>query len=251
MKFSEESAYWAGRLLHWGLQVKARPVAEEEYQTLLDRYLDHAEFRHQVQQFAQGLGLIILDADVHGLILSPSGESVFSLPGSEFHATSSLADDRLLDGLVQVAIAATVFPAAADLADVVTVARPPITVEEIEFTLRHLCDQLAEEALHTPDPPATDEAAGLLEAWRVYQSRMAVHDTASQRAAQRSTMRIIERNLERLRELGCFLRETGQAGAFQPTYRYQVQVKQLAATQLYQHVQHMLQAAAEVQQEGD
>jgi hypothetical protein len=235
----DDEAFSVGRLIQWGLQVKARPATEPEYQTLIDRYLDQTSFRHCTQQVARGLGLMILDVGAFGLVLGPMTDSVFALAGGAFHPTAS-TDDRLLDGLVQVAIAATVFPTARDLQDDPTVVRPPVTVDEVDDTLRRLCDDLAERSRQQCDPAAVDETAGLTEAWRVYQRRLNAHDTTSQRQSPRSMRRIIERNLDRLRDLGCFLRQGNEQATWQPTHRYQIHVCELAATQLYQAVQKSL-----------
>lgn len=239
-----DDAFLAGRLIQWGLQSRTRPATEPEYQDLIDRYLDRTSFRQCVERVAHGLGLLILEADEHGLILGPAEESVFSLRANEFRPSSSSADDRLLDGLVQVAIAATVFPTSTDLTEEAGVARPPVTVEEIDGTLRRLCGELEQQARHEPDPSVAEDEAGLHEAWRVYQRRLSVQETQGNRQPRRTTRRIIERHLERLRELGCFVREGREPTTYQPTYRYQVQVKGLAATRLYGHVQSILQSSS-------
>jgi hypothetical protein len=71
---------------------------------------DRSEFRALVNQFAEGLGLRILDWGEHGFALAPAGESPFALKGASFRSNRTDAEERLLDGLVQVAIAATLFP---------------------------------------------------------------------------------------------------------------------------------------------
>jgi hypothetical protein len=207
---------------------------------LLDRYQDRPDFRSLVNEFADGLGLKVLDWGEHGIVLGPLVDSVFALRGASFRTNRYDADERLLDGLVQVAIAATVFPTPRELAEEATIARPPVTIEEVDEVLRRLCDQLAEAAKRQGDPALNDEEAGLREAWRVYQSRLSVQHTRDNRAAPRTTRRIIERNLEKLHEMGCFVQQREDPTAFQATWRYQVLVKELAATSLYRRVSEML-----------
>lgn len=237
----DDDAYAAGRLLQWGLRGRERPAAEPEYAELIDAYIERNDFRDLVRGFADGLGLIVLDVSDHGLVLAPTTGSAFALPGASCRASSS-ADDRLLDGLVQVALAATVFPRPQDLAEDPDLARPPVTVDEVEDRLRRLCERLAVEARERPDPRADEAAAGLYEAWRVYQGRLAVHATRDDRRALRGTRRIIEYGLERLHEFGCFTRQAraGQDDAWQPTRRYQVLVQELAATALFAEVRRVL-----------
>ena len=237
-----EEAYRAGRLIQFGLRVRSRPAQEPEYQELIDRFLDRGSFRALVRETARGLGLIVLDVGRHGVVLAPAEGSVFALRPADFRPGSSGADDRLLDGLVQVAIAAVVFPRARDLEEEATIARPPVTVEEVEECLRSFCERLAAESQGQPDPTVSDEAAGLREAWRVYHHRIAAMETRDERRARRTTRRIIESNLERMRELGCFTRlEQEDEAAYQPTWRYQVLVQELAATTTHTLVRSILE----------
>ena len=173
MTSNADVAQAAGRLLHWGLRPHARPAQEPEYQQLVDRYFNDHSFRTIVRQTAEGLGLLVLDVSEHGLVLVPDEDSPFALRGADFRPGASRVEDRMLDGLVQLAIAAAVFPRARDLAEDSDLARPPVTVDEVEDELRSICDRLALQAKGEPDPEAGDEERGLLEAWRVYQRHVA------------------------------------------------------------------------------
>src|SRR5579859_7015577 len=106
-----ELAYQAARLIQFGLRPRIRPVQEPEYQQLITRFLDHAEFRSLVNEISTGLGMTILEAGELGLVLGPTEDSAFAIHPSSLLRRQT-PDDRLLDGLVQVAIAATVFPRA-------------------------------------------------------------------------------------------------------------------------------------------
>jgi len=261
MMRSPDDAYRIGRLLQWGLRTRDRPAQEPEYAELVDDYLNRAEFRAAVRETARGLGILILDASEHGIVLAPDDESVFALAPASFRSHAG-ADDRLLDGLVQVAIATTVFPRARDLEEDPDVARPPLTIDEVEDQLRLICTRLDEEARSRPDPETSDEASGLYEAWRVYQQRLAILETKDDRRARRSTRRIIEHNLDRLREFGCFMptrtsgplddfRPGAGRSAWQPSRRYQVLVQELAASRLFEELRAVLERAESVAGEGD
>ncbi len=245
MALDSDDAYRSGRLIHWGLQPRQRPTQEPEYQELVERYLDHPEFRTVVKEVAKGLGLLVLEVGEHGIVLGPSPDSIFSLRSADFRPNSSGADDRLLDGLVQLAVASTIFPRARDLEEEATYARPAVTVVEVDENLRRLCERIEEEKKGAPDPVAADEDSGIYEAWRVYQRRLSVMETGDGRKGQRTTRRIIEFGLDRLRDFGCFTKETrGDQVFYQPTWRYQVLVKELAATALYERLHEILQARA-------
>jgi hypothetical protein len=245
MTVGRDLVWYAGRLVQWGLKPLARPAQEAEYRELVERYFDDAAFRNIVREMADGLGLHVLDVSEHGVVLAPQDESIFALKPADFRPGGSKVDDRLLDGLAQVAIAATVFPRARDLDDDPDIVRAPLTVDEVDAQLRHLCERLSEEARSAPDPDANDEHRGLIEAWRVYLQRLEALETRDSRKAMRATRRIIEYSLDRLREFGCFTQvHQGAEIAWQPTRRYQVMVQQLAGTTLFQRVREALDGSS-------
>ncbi|HSS01046.1 MAG TPA: hypothetical protein VLM79_28510, partial [Kofleriaceae bacterium] len=82
---------------------------------------------------------------------------------------------------------------------------------------------------------------GLEEAWRVYHRRLGAIETKDGSSARRSTRRLVETNLERLRDHGGFTRDTrGEEATYQPTYRYQAQVRELAANEALRRVRDVL-----------
>jgi hypothetical protein len=226
------------------LRPHARPVQEPEYQQLVDLYFEESGFRALVRGLADGLGLQVLDVSLYGVVLEPTENSVFALKPSAYRSGNS-ADDRLLDGLVQVAIAVTIFPRARDLDESPDLARAPVTVEEVQTQIQIICDKLAEEARSEPDPEAADAEQGLIDAWRVYKRYTEAAETKDGRRSPRAVRSIILYNLERLHSYGCFMQVRDARGlAWQPTRKYQVQVQQLAATRIYYLVQQMLQRGA-------
>lgn len=245
MTVARDVVWYAGRLVQWGLRPLTRPAQEAEYRELVERYFDDVAFRTIVREMADGLGLHVLDVSEHGVVLASQEQSVFALKPADFRPGGSKVDDRLLDGLAQVAIAATVFPRARDLDDDADIVRAPLTVDEVDAQIRQLCERLSDEARGAPDPDANDEHRGLIEAWRVYLQRLEAMETRDSRKATRATRRIIEYSLDRLREFGCFTQvHSGSETAWQPTRRYQVMVQQLAGTALFQHVREVLDASS-------
>jgi hypothetical protein len=229
----------AARLIQWGLRVRARPAQEPDYKRLVDLYHDDPGFRGAVRAVADGLGLVLVDVGELGAIVAPLHDSVFALRGADFRPASSTVEDRLLDGLIQLAIAATVFPSSRDLEDDPAIARPPITIGEIEDSLRALCERLAEQSRDQPDP--IEGAEGFEEAWRIYSRRLDAMETKDGSSARRTTRRLVEINLERLREHGGFVRDNrGDEAMYQPTYRYQALVRELAANEALRRVRETL-----------
>lgn len=237
----DRDAFFAGRLIQWGLRPKAIPFNEPEYRELIDRYIDRPAFRALVRETADGLGLVILDVSDRGIFLGTQDNSVFAIKPSDFRGGRSTADDRLLDGLVQIAIAATVFPRQQDLDEDTLEAKPPITCHEVDEVLRKLCTEFKQRAADDPDAASDDMHRGLQEAWRVYESRPAVRTTTQGSLAINSTQGLIRRHLYQLEDHGCFV-ASGQEPheSFRPTLRYQILVRQLASTALYRRLQSLL-----------
>jgi hypothetical protein len=228
----------AARLIQWALQPECTPARFEEYAMLIERYLDRLEFRETVQTMAAGLGLRILDGVRRGysLVVVPEDASAFAMPASEYRLTSRYSEDnRLLDGLIQVAIAALVYPRAADLLIDPSNVRNPITVDEVETALRQLVERLERAAHGQPDPEAN--APGVYEAWRVYKNRASARSTQEHRAATFSTRRMIEYALEFLVRQRCFKRDGPN---YQPLFRYSLLVQEYAASRMYAIIQRSL-----------
>ncbi len=236
MSLELTDVFRAATLIQWGLQPRVRPIQNAEYRELIREYLNRSEFRDVVAEMSDGLGLYVLNVSEHGIVLSPREGSVFWMKSSELRPSNSSADARLLDGLIEITIAATVFPRARDLEDDINRPRLPVTVDEVDDSLRAICSRLKEEFAEV-DPDMDDVRTGLYDAWRVYDNTLSTRVNVDGKESRSSTRRIIKYNLERLKEFGCFT-ETRYAGkeAWQPTRRYNVLVQELAASRLFDEV---------------
>lgn len=243
----DDDAFRAGRLIQWAINVKAIPYNEPEYRELLDRYIDDSSFRNLVRRFADGLGLTVLEAHDRGLFLGTQDGSVFAQTPSEFRGSRPSTDDRLLDGLVQVAIAATIYPRQQDLDENSLEAKRPVTVGEIDETLRTLCAEHKRRGVENHDRTSDEIDQGLHEAWRVYENRPGIKMTAQGNLSPASMQFLIRRHLQILVDHGCFIVSSqGNSELYRPTLRYQIQVKELAATKLYRQMQSMMTHAHDV-----
>ena len=240
----EHELYATGRLIQWALQPQARPALDSEYRELLERYLNRFPFRETVRAIASGLGLHIVDSGPLGVVLAPGEDSIFAARASDYRPSGD-ADDRLIDGFIQVAIIATLYPRAQDLEDAPMVARPPFRVEDIEATLRDLCDRLEAAARHQPDPPVDDRARGLYEAWRTYREKASAKGTESTRGSPATTRRMIEHGLDFLPRQGCLLYSSqGGRQEYRPTWRYQVLIQEWSATRIFTVVRSLLDSSS-------
>lgn len=241
---ADHQGFQAGRLIQWGLRPKAIPFNEPEYRELVDCYIDRPLFRALVQEVANGLGLVVLTVNDRGLFLGTQDHSVFALRPSDFRSGRTTADERLLDGLVQVAIAATIYPRQQDLDEDALEAKSPITCHEVDEVMRKLCAECKARITDDPDAATDDMERGFQEAWRVYEARPAARTTSQGNLAANSTQGLIRRHLVQLAEHGCFV-VNGQEPheSFRPTLRYEILVKQLASTTLYRRLQSLLDSS--------
>lgn len=237
----DRDVYLAGRLIQWGLRPKVIPFNEPDYRELIERFIDRPTFRGTVRELAEGLGLSVLQVSDRGIFLGTQQDSVFAQKPSDFRGGRSSADTRLLDGLVQIAIAATIYPRQQDLDEDALEAKPPITCQEVDEGLRKLCAEFKLRAAENPDAATDDLQQGFQEAWRVYESRPAVRTTSQGSLTLNSTQGLIRRHLQELAAHGCF-NISGQEPheLFRPTLRYQILVKELASTTLYRRLQTLL-----------
>jgi len=230
----------AGRLIQWALRPHVRPATTSDYQQLLDRYRGYVPFRECVQAICTGLGIEISAEGPQGLVLAPGNDSVFAM-GTDDYRRSGSADDRLIDGLILVGIIATMYPRPEDLEGDPDLARPPITVEEVEKTLRTLCEHLEEASQKQPDPAAQELTAGLDEAWRSYRDRVATKTTSNGRAATGTTLQMISRAFDTLKQHDCVTMTTrNNQKMYRPTWKYQAMIRDEGITRLASAVRELL-----------
>jgi hypothetical protein len=228
----EEMGENAGQLIAWGLRARARPAREPQYDQLLGRYRTDAQFRILVGAMADGLGLRVLGSGAQGLVLGATEDSVFALRLRDYRQNLSV-EDRLVHGLVQVAIAAWAFPKAADLHDDASVVAR-VSVNRVESRLRALSEEL--EAQATEDP-AMDHPE-LREAWRAVLAKPSTRDTPDSRRTATSLSGMIEYALEKLEGAGLMKKVSPDHGGTWTTQSaYRVHVKELAAFEAYRLIQ--------------
>ncbi len=232
----------AGDLLRGALTPRSTPIADPAYRAALEAYFGDPRMQDMVRSMALGLGLRVVEAGPRGLVVAPLADSLFAFPGASFRSGANTANERTTDALFLLAIAAATYPRSADLNEDPGVARPPITVDQVELLLR---DAVARHAQAAPpgDQPAAAQVEGLEPVWKHLDRIPDVRDTADGRAGARTSRQKIRRLLDRLTDLGAFTTTTVHgAEAWQPSYRWQVQVQEVAATSIWEEVRQVLLA---------
>ncbi|HET6481295.1 MAG TPA: hypothetical protein VFG35_14840 [Actinoplanes sp.] len=227
----------AARLIALGLRPKQRPSRDLIYADLVRRYRQDPVFADLVEAVAAGLGLAVLAVTTQsGAVLAAMSESAFEVKIDEYARRVSLRDrnvEKVLHGLIHLAVAALCFPRPDDLADDTYVGR--VSVEQVDQVVREACRMLDEATATTEENADPLHGAPMLEqVWRVYARRPSAAATKDGRLASDTTRGMITKALRFLGDQG-FLQAAGDegGGTFRTTPRYQVQVRELAAEQAF------------------
>jgi hypothetical protein len=241
--YSADDAEDAATIIAFGLRPRLRPAKEQGYQDLVTRYRTEPGFRLLVERTARGLGLRVLGvaADT-GLALAAASNSVFETRMEDYVRFSKQRgeSEKLLHGIIHLAIAALAFPRPDDLANNEYVGR--VSAESVDRAVRDTCDRLREKAAEsdagTDAPTDTPE---LDKVWAAYARRPEAWLTKNDRRAPDSTKAMINRALNFLTKQG-LLTLVGTADAdgksawYRTTQRYQLQVRELAGTAAFEEL---------------
>ena len=220
-------------LLNKGLSPRSSALrGDADYRQLLAHWRADPDFRKLVHDLAPMLGLRVIDALEHAIVLSPLGpDSVFAATLTDLRRDLGEMSRGAL-ALIHIAIAATFFPTAAVLTgaqdDHAEVSGTPARIATV---LREHCGRLEDEASDDPDL----EEAGLVEAWRELARLPDTRPDGSQRAALSSLAGMVKLVLNQLHEHGMVqILDTSEGETYMPTPRYRLQVRELAAHELFE-----------------
>ena len=218
--------------LNKGLAPRASALrGDTDYRQLLAHWRADPEFRALVHELAPMLGLRVVDAPEHAIVLAPQGpESVFAATLTDLRKDLGEMPRGAL-ALIHVAIAATFFPTAAVLTgmqeDRAEVSATPARIASL---LREQCRHLEEEA--------TDldlEEVGLVDAWSELARLPETGPDGNLRAGLRSLAGMVKLVLHQLNKHGMVQTlETADGETYMATPRYRLQVRELAAHELFE-----------------
>ena len=225
----------AAALLRFAWLPRRVPGGDAEYVRLVQRYHADRDFQVACHAVATGLGVYIVSVDpLAGIVAFAEDDSPFAVTVGDYAKRAAGSDNAwVVHGLAFVAVARLCFPQPAHL-DMVD-RQPRVSVADVDEYVRRLCARLDEEhSGEAVDPPADQPA--LERSWRAYQRRRETGRTGDDRAHLGSTRRIVEKAFEWLVDHGCVRPVPGVDGAFWPTARFRVTVRELAGSQFYRDV---------------
>ncbi|MET7481964.1 hypothetical protein [Streptomyces sp. NPDC005538] len=229
----------AAKLIAYGMRPRQRPAKDRAYGDLVVRYRTESDFRGLVERAARGLGLKVLGAteDI-GVALAALPNSVFETKIEDYVrvARQRGEGERLLHGIIHLAVAALAFPRPDDLANDGYTGR--VSAEAVDRAVRDTCDLLREKADATEGGVDTPTDTPELEkVWSAYARRPEAALTKDGRLAMNSTKGMITRALNFLTDQGFLaVAGMGEDGWYRTTPRYQLQVRELAATSAFEEL---------------
>ncbi|MDD9945459.1 MAG: hypothetical protein OXU20_30725 [Myxococcales bacterium] len=220
----------AAQLVGFGLQPRLRPAESPAYAELLQRYRTEQGLREHTALVARGLGLVVLGETDHGLVLGAQDDGPFSLRLSDYRRSGLSVQERMLHGLIQLAIAAWCFPTAQALDDPDAVLGTRVSTHKLVDYLVGLCEELKDRTEADPEHGSPE----LQEAWRSVLSRA---ETRDGRRAPTTLVGMVAYALEFLERGGLMRRVSdSDGGTWQALGAYRLQVRELAAHALAEAV---------------
>lgn len=220
-------AHDAGKLVAYALRPRQTPWTSTEYAELLRRYETDPQFRSIVDGVTEGLGMRIVDATRNGLFLSATEGSPFRLAADDYKQNMS-AQERVLHGVIQVAIAAFSFPKADVLDQDDTVAPAHVTPMKLAEYIRKFAEA---NAAKSPDEAQGDESAER-RVWRDALARAMTMETSGGKESARSLTGMCRHALDFLESHGLMRVVDEDNAVYQGTTAYRIRLKYHAAHEL-------------------
>lgn len=224
-------AFKAGRLFHYAFCLRERPgVQNPDYAQLIEDYQAQSDMRCIFDQLAEACYLDVLEVSSAGVFLAPK-------PGSRRQSsafTYRLADyrdfkdvpERVLHGVIQLVIAAFVFPTPERLEDPIDSVGAPLRIPAVVEHLDRLLEQFRSE---NPTLPSEDGQSDPV--WQ--HLRMIVRElpTETGRQSRNTLTRHVQHACTVLEREGFFRKREARPGdpeSFIPLPQYRVHVRHLA-----------------------
>jgi hypothetical protein len=213
------SAFDAGRLLGFALRCQ-NPVTSKDYSDLLRRYDDDTVLRTITDGICDGLGLRAVYVGKHGLVLTASDNSPFRLTAENYRSGMS-SEERILQGLVQVAVAAYSFPRAETLTQDDDVQPASVTAHNLAVYVREFAEAEQRKLADAPDQSEAEER----KVWRDVLAQALTKETSGKRESQKSLTGMCRYALDFLVKQGLMRLVDEKKGVYQGTSTFRIRLK--------------------------
>ncbi|TVR00897.1 MAG: hypothetical protein EA398_10955 [Deltaproteobacteria bacterium] len=214
-----------GVLLQYALTPRVRPGQSAEYRRLVQRLQQDVPFANSFHELADGLGLFVLAADDYGVVLGCRDDSSFALRLTDFRAALR-TEDRVIYGLIVLALGAWCFPRADEL-DAFGEGARRVEVGGLTSYVVGLAETLAARSGEDSEADHPELRA----AWRLVLEGAHEKPTADARRTSSTLAGKVKYTLEFLAGHGLLVAD-GQE-AFRTTRALRTQLRELAANEAF------------------
>jgi hypothetical protein len=234
----------AGELLRYAMDPRETPFQSKRYSTLMNQLYTSSTFKLIFESVAQGLEIQILAYSPHGVFVAGRERSPFAFK-LEDYKSGMRAEERVVHGLLMLAVAAYCFPTVEVLDQDDQILRPRFTVEQVVTFVQELC-----KVCKTNNPDDPEQGTPELQlAWQTILNLPISKNTREGKLSTVSLAGMVRYALDRLADNG-LMRCHGEDdwGTFQPTPAYRIQVKKLAGHETLKVIQFIRQETASKQE---
>jgi hypothetical protein len=228
------SAFDAGRLLAFALRSQ-NPLTAKDYSELLQRYDDDTVMRTIADSVCDGLGLRIVYVGKHGVVLTPTEVSPFRFTAENYRSGMS-SEERVLQGLIQVAVAAYSFPRAETLGQDDDVQPALITPQKLAEYLREFAEAEQRSLASTPDHIESEER----KLWREVLVQALTKETSGKRESPKSLTGMCRYALEFLVKQGLMRLADEKKAIYQGTSTFRIRLKYHAGHALLEQMRQVI-----------
>ena len=237
----------AGELLRYAMDPNDSPFQNKRYSSLMTQLYTSERFKEVFENLAVGLQINILGYSQHGVFIAGRDRSPFAFKLEDYKG-SMKAEERVIHGLLMLAIAAFCFPTIEVLDQDDDILRPRFTVDQVVEFVQGLCKVCK---ANTPGDPEAGQQ-DLLSVWHAILLLPTSKPTprGGDKQSTVSLAGMLQYALDRLADYGMMrFIEKGEKnwGVYQPNPAYRIQVKKLAGNQTFRLIQEIRQQATETE----
>jgi hypothetical protein len=236
------SAFDAGRLLAFALRSQ-NPLTSKDYSELLQKYDDDTALRTIADSICDGLGLRVVYVGKQGMVLTPSDASPFRLTAENYRSGMS-SEERILNGLIQVAVAAYSFPRAETLAQDDDIQPALVTAQQLAEYLREFGEAEQRNLTNAPDHVETEER----KLWRDVLVQALTKETSAKRESPKSLTGMCRYALEFLVKQGLMRPVDEKKGIYQGTSTFRIRLKYHGGHALLEQMRQVIANDKEMRQ---
>ncbi len=236
----------ASRLIYFGLDQSLRPSRLDEYARLVERYYEEPELAEHASTIAIGMELTLVHVgrDTGAILTCTERNTAFAMKLTDYRSTLDAEDKdapRSILALVQIGVALTFFPSAADLEDTERPSRPDAMPRDVVETIWGLCERLEEE--HRRDAGEIPRILRLV--WEDVLAMPASRPKAKRRSFG-SLQGVVLTVMHQLETQGLISLLTGEGptASYAATLRYQLMLQSISS-QAFEICQRLTEEAAE------